>query len=289
MNYYFTDGKEKYGPMSLKEAVLKIMDNKEEQSLIWKPGLVEWLNPDSFPEVREMLKELQAPLPSPSPPVQPPEPSLDFEVQPEVETSVPLHMDVAPSLTNEQTEPAQQAHHKISEQEFQRQLDALTAPEKKAEVTIEPQGYAKCPLGKRLLAHIIDGIITSVFVIPPIIIVIFVFSDPTFAIPLLLLALMLIFPSIWYFFMKDSFGQGQSWGKSLMGVMVVVLSTDEPCNKPKAFIRVLVGFFLGIVPYVGWLIEPIIVLAEDKGRRLGDRAADTMVITVDDYIKSRRN
>ena len=33
-----------------------------------------------------------------------------------------------------------------------------------------------------------------------------------------------------------------------------------------------------IIPFVGWLIEPIIVLADGYGRKLGDRAANTQVI-----------
>ena len=42
-------------------------------------------------------------------------------------------------------------------------------------------------------------------------------------------------------------------------------------------------FLLGLVPYVGWLIEPIVTLSAAGGRRLGDTAAGTQVILATDY------
>ena len=65
--------------------------------------------------------------------------------------------------------------------------------------------------------------------------------------------------------------------------MVVCLKDNTPCTKGKSFLRGLIMVLLGIIPYVGWLIEPLIVLADDEGRRLGGRAADTQVIDVLDY------
>jgi hypothetical protein len=40
---------------------------------------------------------------------------------------------------------------------------------------------------------------------------------------------------------------------------------------------------VGIVPLVGWLIEPAVATVRDDGRRLGDQAADTQVIPATTY------
>jgi uncharacterized RDD family membrane protein YckC len=67
-----------------------------------------------------------------------------------------------------------------------------------------------------------------------------------------------------------------------MGLMVVHLPTNLPCDRGQSAIRYLVMCALGLVPYVGWLVEPIVTLVAAGGRRLGDTAAGTQVIRVSD-------
>jgi len=40
---------------------------------------------------------------------------------------------------------------------------------------------------------------------------------------------------------------------------------------------------VAIIPFVGWLIEPNMVLATEDGRKLGDKAANTQVIDKNNF------
>lgn len=88
---------------------------------------------------------------------------------------------------------------------------------------------------------------------------------------------------ITYSLIKDGLGQGQSWGKKSMGLMVVHLEFNMPCSKWRSFFRNLVSKLISIFPIVGWLIEPILVIASTSGRKLGDHASETMVILSSNY------
>jgi uncharacterized RDD family membrane protein YckC len=87
----------------------------------------------------------------------------------------------------------------------------------------------------------------------------------------------------YYGFVKDGQPRGQSIGKKKLGLMVVHLPTNAPCTRSQSALRQLVMAGTNLVPYLGWLVEPIVVLAADGGRRLGDYAADTQVIAVESY------
>ena len=89
--------------------------------------------------------------------------------------------------------------------------------------------------------------------------------------------------SIYYGFAKDGRAGGASIGKAKMGLMVVRLADNRPCTPGQSALRVLTLIILNVIPAVGWLIEPVVVLAADDGRRLGDKAAGTQVIAVADY------
>lgn len=94
--------------------------------------------------------------------------------------------------------------------------------------------------------------------------------------------------AIWYGFTKDGINGGQSIGKRRVGLMVVHLPSDMPCTRAQSAIRALVAIVCNVVPAVGWLIEPVMVFIGEDGRRLGDRAAETQVIAVDEYPSPRR-
>ena len=43
-----------------------------------------------------------------------------------------------------------------------------------------------------------------------------------------------------------------------------------------------------IIPFVGWLIEPIMILASDDGRKLSDKGANTQVIDKKKLLKLKK-
>ena len=149
--------------------------------------------------------------------------------------------------------------------------------------------YPKADYGKRLVAFIIDVVIAY---IPPVVMTFIInlvimrdltrstdpFSGPS---PLLALAPLLIFVIYFagfiYFLIKDGLGKGQSIGKKKMGLMVVRLEDNQPCNMGNSFLRNIIISF--IIP-----IEIIVALAvNENGYRLGDMAAKTQVIEVENY------
>jgi uncharacterized RDD family membrane protein YckC len=87
----------------------------------------------------------------------------------------------------------------------------------------------------------------------------------------------------YYGFVKDGQARGQSIGKKKLGLMVVHLPTNAPCNRAQSALRQLVMAGTNVIPYLGWLVEPIVALAADGGRRLGDQVAGTQVIAVESY------
>jgi uncharacterized RDD family membrane protein YckC len=112
-----------------------------------------------------------------------------------------------------------------------------------------PLGVAVSSVGRRLGAHLIDGLIAVV----------------TCGIGWL----------IWAFII---YGRGQTPAKQLMGMRVVNMTTGTRAGWGRMFVRehickLLIGFFLG------WLIVPYFWLVWDKNRQeLWDKMVDTMVV-----------
>jgi uncharacterized RDD family membrane protein YckC len=151
------------------------------------------------------------------------------------------------------------------------------------------QSYYKASLGNRFLALLLDSLIFTGLTIPALVAFLFAFisaygNEEEAAMALCVLGGLLMLIPIAFQLAKDGFGKGQSPGKKALKLMVIDLDTNLPCNKTKSFLRNLIIMALGIVPFVGGLIEPIMVLATKDGRRLGDRAANTMVIEKSDYF-----
>ena len=86
-----------------------------------------------------------------------------------------------------------------------------------------------------------------------------------------------------YGFVKDGLPAGQSLGKRAAGLMVVHLDSNRPCSIGQSAVRTLVLLFSNVVPVLGWLVEPLLVIFTVDRRRLGDRAAGTQVVRVADY------
>jgi len=159
----------------------------------------------------------------------------------------------------------------------------VAAPAGPADVTATRR-YLKAPFGARLLAYIIDGVVSAGAV--GIVIAIFASTDlpkENGFIGFAIIAAAIIW-AIYYSFTKDGREGGQSIGKEMLNLMVVNTTTNKPCTTGESALRALVLFALNLVPLVGWLIEPIFALSDPDGRRLGDKAANTQVIRTDDYV-----
>ena len=91
--------------------------------------------------------------------------------------------------------------------------------------------------------------------------------------------------AIYYTFTKDAHNEGRSIGKRAMKLMVVNVSTGRPCSTGESAMRALITGLVGLVPFIGWAIEPGFVLFAEDGRRLGDKAAGTQVIDRDAYLR----
>lgn len=149
--------------------------------------------------------------------------------------------------------------------------------------------YPKAPLGGRFVAYLLDSLISS---IPAFVLVMAAFGagmaeSGGLAVVLGLLAAVAVVWAIWYGFTKDGRPNGQSIGKKVMGLMVVHLPTNQPCNRGQSALRALVMIGLNLIPYVGWLVEPVVTLSAAGGQRLGDKAAATQVIAVGEYRPRR--
>jgi uncharacterized RDD family membrane protein YckC len=137
--------------------------------------------------------------------------------------------------------------------------------------------YPKAGLGSRLLAYIVDSFIGCLPMVPGFF---FMMSHNTGVeiIGGIWIAITICW-GIFYGFAKDGFGNGQSYGKKMNGLMVVNLTDNRPCTKGRSCLRILPYF----IPYIGGIIEIIMVFANERGRRLGDMLASTQVIEVDQY------
>ena len=177
------------------------------------------------------------------------------------------------------------------------------------ELATEPQrdgpesrpAYPRAPLERRLLAFVLDSLIGGVILTVCVGGFIAVLSSLMTYRPVPFLEnagewvfyvclLVTILGAIWFFFyslFRDGLGGGQSLGKRLCGLRVIDLSTRQPCDATAAIKRNLLGLatvlIAVLVPCTApiLLLEPVALLADAHGQRLGDRWADTQVIAVE--------
>ncbi len=97
-----------------------------------------------------------------------------------------------------------------------------------------------------------------------------------------------------YLAVCDGFPGGRSLGKFLTRTRVVDASTGEPCSFRASVLRnipVVVVFLFYIIPFVGWVLfltvgvlifmaEVFFVFRDEKGQRIGDTMANTVVVGV---------
>ncbi len=158
--------------------------------------------------------------------------------------------------------------------------------------------YPKAGAGMRILAYLIDGIISVIplIIFLPIAIIPFIryaevqshYGGPYTAGPGAGMIILLIFAiivgggwSLFYFLLRDGFGEGQSWGKKICGLMVVNLDNNQPCDKGKSFLRNIILWILNALALS--IVELIVLLVHDKGHRLGDMVGSTQVIEIVHY------
>lgn len=141
--------------------------------------------------------------------------------------------------------------------------------------------YAKASSSDRFIALLLDGLVCTAAWFPLII------AEAIYSDFLYFVGVITGIWAIWYAFTKDGRPNGQSIGKKTMGLMVVNLSTNLPCTKGTSALRAL----LWAIPYIGgliWLVDCIMVLSNDRGRRIGDYLANTQVVAVASYYSNTR-
>lgn len=91
-----------------------------------------------------------------------------------------------------------------------------------------------------------------------------------------------------YVLVADGFAGGRSIGKRLIGLQTILPSTREAAGFKESIIRNMpfgAAVMAFQVPYVGWIItlailalEGLLIIGNERGRRLGDELAHTQVL-----------
>lgn len=138
-------------------------------------------------------------------------------------------------------------------------------------VRIEPRAAS---IGPRIVAFVLDAIFLFIFNMG-LTTLFFVFvNDYVGDIWLVLWLLTTVFLTLFYFPLMESFFNGRSIGKMLMGLRVVKRDGGV-ANFTAYIIRWLLLFVDAGIPFVGMMAA----LLSPLGQRLGDMAAGTMVIS----------
>lgn len=152
-----------------------------------------------------------------------------------------------------------------------------------------PEGYPKADLGKRFVAYLIDCCVSTAMGIPSIIsffigyaVMLNDYYLSEKAILCFVVAFVLYFIPLIYWCIKDGL-ERSSYGKRAMYLRVVKISDGSPCTKGMSFLRALLtGIFSIIIPYVSWLVDPIMVLVRRDGRKLADLCLGLQVVSAEE-------
>ncbi|MFP4662203.1 MAG: RDD family protein [Halanaerobiales bacterium] len=131
----------------------------------------------------------------------------------------------------------------------------------------------------RFMAAVIDGFVGWIFVLIP------------FLGGLLSAAYILLKDGIMFQITKNDDWKNKSIGKKVMNLEVEKLDGGvvDLAVSAKRNIPLSIGSIIAVVPILGWIIGPIVALVfavieivvfltDERGRRLGDRWANTMVV-----------
>ena len=120
--------------------------------------------------------------------------------------------------------------------------------------------YAKADVRKRLFAATIDGV--------PVITTWLLYWNSG--------ATLFLVVGAAYLLLRDSM-QGRSLGKLFLGLVVINVETGRPCTMKGSVWRNLL-FLIPGANIVAVFLEPITVVRDPQGQRLGDKLAQTQVI-----------
>lgn len=192
-----------------------------------------------------------------------------------------VNLDSAENQINNDKKVSSEGNANVSGLDQGRKVYHLQSVQKKDD-SFCMELYPKAPIKKRAGALFIDSLILFLAFLP--LIIWLVIGNPllpveginpvSFEITSYLGTLLLISGIIWaliFGLTKDGWGKGQSPGKKLMGLMVINLKGNLPCTKGRSLLRQAFIF-------LGFLVEPFIIIFNSKGKRLGDIAAGTQVI-----------
>jgi len=165
-------------------------------------------------------------------------------------------------------------------------------------------GYPRAPWGKRLLAFLIDSLISGLVLTLLSLLFIYVLAMglsyqqpqfleglPEYVFYIWLAAVCCSF--IWfniYTLVRDTLWKGSSLGKHICGLMVINTQTNQPCDLIGSLIRnapglltVYLAYFIVFIGLLFLAVEPVAAFTHQQGLRLGDRWAKTQVIEKQDY------
>jgi uncharacterized RDD family membrane protein YckC len=138
--------------------------------------------------------------------------------------------------------------------------------------------YEAAGVGYRILATLLDGVFIAVYIVIIVLLCMqlgfnyFYQSNQYLASTLIII---LGLPVLLYHFLSETFMNGQSLGKKVVGIKVVKLDGTQPGIGSfilRSILRVI------DIQLVNGLVALISVAASDKSQRLGDMAAGTTVI-----------
>lgn len=182
-----------------------------------------------------------------------------------------------PAAPVEPTPPPQAPVHVPPAAQYTPPATQYAAAAPAAAYTAAGATYSKAPLGARLLALIADGIVGAILM-PLGLLLVWgaALRESASVAGFIVLAI----SSLWqiaYTLGRDGFG-GAGPGKRIAGLVVVRNDTGAPAGMGASLLRQFVLLALNSVPVIGSLIEPVLVLTDKDGRRLGDKAAKTQVV-----------
>lgn len=134
-------------------------------------------------------------------------------------------------------------------------------------VEVDSPEYSKAGILNRFVAKVIDLIVAAAFskLLPPV----------------------GFFAGLTYLLIADGFFDGRSLGKKLIKLRTIKIN-GELCAYRDSILRnlpIAVGYILFFIPYAGWLltlivysVEGLIIIGNEKGLRIGDELAKTVVI-----------